>query len=57
MLHNIKIVKGLHKECVYCRKNEIIKIINAKFNECGISICPECHLSYHKIYVYKNINY
>ena len=20
MLHNIKIVKGLHKECVYCRK-------------------------------------
>ena len=21
MLHNIKLVKGLHKECVYCRKN------------------------------------
>ena len=30
MLHNIKIVKGLHKECVYCRKNGIRKITNAK---------------------------
>ena len=29
MLHNIKIVKGLHKECVCCRKNGIRKITNA----------------------------
>ena len=57
MLHNIKIVKCLHKKCVYCRKNGIIKITNAKYNKCDISMCPECHLSYHKICVYKKINY
>ena len=57
MLHNIKIVKGLHKKCAYCRKNGIRKITNAKCNECDISMYPEYHLSYHKIYVYKKINY
>ena len=41
MLHNIKIVKGLHKECVYCRKNGIRKITNAKCDECDISMCQE----------------
>ena len=41
MVHNIKIVKGLHKECVYCRKNGIRKITNSKYNECDISMCPE----------------
>ena len=33
MLHNIEIVKGLHKECVYCRKNGIEKITNAESHE------------------------
>ena len=45
ILNNIKIEKGLHKECVYYRKNGIRKISYVKWDEYDIIICSEFHWS------------